>query len=248
MKRTPPKDLSLMPKRVEFDPKKAYQKKQLAEIGTVSIIWNQMEATIDFLGSHILFFTSPFYVKLGLVNALNLTSKIELLRVCAKHPKILDDKAKSCIESALLAVIEYRTYRNAVIHHQIYDHKKGIGLYINERGKPSQILVSFEALSALSKRLIILKQELIEIDLLFRLELSPPGSIQISDPKTGKPVADLQRALREQAVPEQTRRVLRYQKERLSLPQLPLFPDARRVRPKKVDAKSRRRSSEKDRA
>ncbi len=130
MKRIPPKDLRLHPKRMEFDPKKAYQKQQLAELGAISIVWNQLEAQIDYLGSHILFRSSPFRVVLEVNKTVGLSGKIALLRTAASQAKILDEPAKKCVDIAFRGVAEYRTYRNAVIHHHIYDYKKGIATFL----------------------------------------------------------------------------------------------------------------------
>jgi hypothetical protein len=248
MKRIPPRDLELRPKRYEFDPKKAYQKKQLAELGAISIIWNQVETQIDYLGSHILFMPSNLWVKAELSNVVSMTGKIALIRTCLEHAHILDDDAKKTIEISLQGVVEHRKYRNAVIHHQVYDHKKGIGSFIAENGKPYQVMITYEALSGLYRRLELLVKEVTSISGLLMLEVSPPGFVRVMDPKTGKPDTDQPKALRERAVPAATKEVLRHQQDRLSLPPLPLFPDARRVRPKKAAVKTRRRRAEKGRA
>jgi hypothetical protein len=65
MKRKAPTDLSLRPQKFEFDPKKAYTAEQLAEIGAITLKWNQIEAHIDFIGSHILFSKTPFWLQIG---------------------------------------------------------------------------------------------------------------------------------------------------------------------------------------
>jgi hypothetical protein len=239
--------LALRPSRYEFDPKKAYQKKQLAELGAISIAWNQVEGQIDHIGSQILFRKSPFYVWLELNDVVGLTGKLRLIRACVSHAEILDEPAKRCIETALQGVSDYRAYRNAVIHHHIYDHKKGIAGFIAENGKAYQVLVTFEALSGLYKRIELLKNEVSQLAPLLMMEATP-DLIRIHDPKTGHPELDQRKALRERAVPQATKEVLRYQTERLSLPPLPLFPDARRVRPKTEGAKSRSRPSGKGRA
>jgi hypothetical protein len=238
MKRVPPKDMRLRPKRFEFDPEKAYKKKQLAKMGALSIAWNQVESSIDWLGSWILFPASPFYLKLEAQDVISFSGKVALLRACATNAKLLNDEAKRCIKLTLDGVLECRTYRNAVIHSHIYDHKKGIASYTAENGKPYQVMVSYEALSGLYDRLVLLKRELMEIDLLLRMELEPTA-IKMISPTTGQPEFDQRRALLERGVPNTTRQVLHHQKERRSLPPLPLFPDARRVRPKKADAESR---------
>ncbi len=62
MKRKPPEDMRLRPAKFEFDPKKAYTSDQLAEIGAISLRWNQIEAHIEFVGSFILFNKLPFWL------------------------------------------------------------------------------------------------------------------------------------------------------------------------------------------
>jgi len=66
MKRRTPNDLSLRPARFEFDPKKAYTTEQLAEIGAITLKWNQIEAHIEFVATFILFTKSPFWLRLSI--------------------------------------------------------------------------------------------------------------------------------------------------------------------------------------
>ena len=75
MKRRAPRDLSLRPARVEFDPRKAYTTDQLAEIGAITLKWNQIEAHIDFIGSHILFPKAPFWLRIATDKALSTESQ-----------------------------------------------------------------------------------------------------------------------------------------------------------------------------
>lgn len=245
MRRRTPSDLSLMPKRTEHDPKKAYQKKQLAEMAVIAILWNQIEAQVNYLGSHILFYPGPFYLQLEANKTIGTPSKLKLLRKCAAHARILDQPAKKCIEVALNAYSEFSTYRNALIHHHIYDPKKGIATYVDQSGKSYQILVTYEALSGLYTKLTIYHHELIALAELFLMEIAP-DSFSYRD-ANGEKLRDQRKLLHERAIPDATRRVVERQNKRLSLPPLPLFPDAHRVRPKTVAAKSHPRSAEKDR-
>lgn len=77
MKRIPPTDFTLQPQKFEFDPKKAYPPEQLAEIGAIALRSNQIEAQIDFIGSHILFSKTPFpfWLQIATNNALGLEGK-----------------------------------------------------------------------------------------------------------------------------------------------------------------------------
>ncbi len=75
MKRKPPEDMRLRPAKFEFDPKKAYTSEQLAEIGAISLRWNQIEAHIDFVGSFILFNKLPFWLIVS--TAKNLSGELQ---------------------------------------------------------------------------------------------------------------------------------------------------------------------------
>ncbi len=229
MKRRPPDDLSLRPARFESDPKKAYTKEQLAEIGAITLKWNQIEAHIEFIATWILFTKSPFWLQLSINKALSAKSKLNFLKECLKHSRLFDDKAQSCIADCFAQVEQCRAYRNAIMHHHIYDHEKGIGSYIDESHSPYQILVSIEALKALYGILCSLLDELREIDLLFRLETDAqrPGRL---DKKTQKfhPLSDIE--LKKIVIPEHTKRILDLQKYRKDLQKLPKFPDADLIR------------------
>lgn len=229
MKRPSPRHLSLHPAKYESDPKKAYTLEQLAEIGAIALKWNQIEAHIDFVGSHILFAKTPFWLRLATNKVMSEKTKQKLLEECTDRAELLDDRAKSAVSSCFRKIDECRSYRNAIIHHHIYDHKKGIGSYINEKKSPYQILVSIDALSTLYKNMSFLLEELREIDLLFRIETDAqrPGSM---NEQTGEFMPLSLEELRTQIVPEHTRRLEAIQRERKTLPKLPQFPDAELIR------------------
>ncbi len=229
MKRRAPMDLSLRPARFESDPKKAYTTDQLAEIGAISLKWNQIEAHIDFIGSFILFTRSPLWLQLSIDKALSTKAKLALLRECVKNATLLDHSAKQCIEDCFSQVDQVRAYRNAIIHHHIYDHEKGIGSYIDESRSPYQILVSIDALQLLYGILCILLDELQEIDLLFRLETGAqrPGRL---DTSTGQFRSLDDDELRRSALPQHTKRIMALQESRKEMQRLPKFPDADLIR------------------
>ena len=141
----------------------------------------------------------------------------------------LDDKSKHCISDCFAQVEQCRAYRNAIIHHHIYDHGKGIGSYIDESHSAYQILVSIDALKALYGILCSLLDELREIDLLFRMETDAqkPGRL---DESTWEfhPFSDNE--LKENIIPGHTKRILALQKSRKELQKLPRFPDADLIR------------------
>ncbi len=229
MKRKPPANLGLRPVRIEFDPKKAYTVEQLAEIGAIAVRWNQIEAHIDFIGSFILFSKSPLWLQIEVGKKSSSNTKIGLLEKCLEKAELLDDKSKQCITDCFQQVKQCRSYRNAIIHHHIYDHEKGIGTYVDESSSPYQILVSIDALTALYGLLCALLDELRGIDLLFRIETDAqrPGKV---DKATGTFQPFDADTLRKTIIPDHTKRILALQKTRKELPKLPKFPDAELIR------------------
>jgi hypothetical protein len=230
MKSRAPRDLSLRPARFEFDPKKAYTPEQLAEIGAITVRWNQIEASIDFIGgSLILFPKSPFWLQIATNKALSTKAKLGLLKEGVKHAEFFDDKAKHCVADCFAQIEQCRAYRNAIIHHHIYDHEKGIGSYIDESNAAYQILVSIDALKILYGVLCSLLDELREIDMMFRIETDAqrPGKM---DPNTREFQVFSDDYLKSTIIPQHTKRLSALQKSRRELQKLPRFPDADLVR------------------
>jgi hypothetical protein len=229
MKRRTPDDLSLQPARFESDPKKAYTTEQLAEIGAISLKWNQVEAHIDFVGSFIMFAKSPFWLRLSVDRMLGSPKKFQLLKECLERAELLDATTQQCIADCFAQIDQCRAYRNAILHHHIYDHEKGIGSYIDESRSPFQILVSMEALKALYGILCSLLEELREIDLVFRIETDAqrPGRL---DKTTGEFRQFGVDELKNRILPEHRKRLVALQKARKELPKLPQFPDSDFIR------------------
>ena len=229
MKRRPPSDMSLIPERFEDDPKKAYTVEQLAEIGAITLKWNQIEASIDFIGSFILFSKAPYWLRIATDRAIGTNGKLRLLRECIIHATLLDNQAKNCILDCFAEVEQCRAYRNAIIHHHIYDHAKGIGSYVDESKSNYQILVSIDALRTLYNILRSLLLELREIDILYRIETDAqrPGRL---DEKTGKFHVFDDEYLKTKILPENVERISKLQDQRKAIQKLPHFPDADLVR------------------
>jgi hypothetical protein len=229
MKRRAPSDLKLRPARFEGDPKKAYTTEQLAELGAITLKWNQIEAHIDFVGSFILFTKVPFWLQVSTDKAISTKGKLGLLRECMKNATLLDDRSKQCIADCFSQVEQVRSYRNAIIHHHIYDHEKGIGSYVDDSHSAYQILVSLDALKLLYGMLCTLLDELREIDLLFRIETDAqrPGRFDRATSQFHYLDDD---ELRRNIIPQHTKRILALQKSRRELQKLPKFPDADLIR------------------
>jgi hypothetical protein len=197
--------------------KKAYSKDQLAEIGAIALIWNQVDSYIDFI--LLVALNIPIGLWLDVTKRINgMDGKLAILRNRAAQSRILTDEARACIKSALDAVAEYKTYRDAIVHSLVFDADKGIAQRIGSRAENHQILVTMEALSALYQRLVLIQAELRQVDLLFRLA-DEAGAAAVY-----RGVADPSRLRRERDVPAVNAQVLEHQNRRLSLPPLPEFP------------------------
>jgi hypothetical protein len=228
MKRIAPTELSLRPKKFEFDPKKAYSAEQLAEIGAIALRTNQIEAQIDFIGSHILFSKTPFWLQMATGNALNLAAKLDLLRECLNRSVLLDDRAKHCVSDCFAEVLQCRAYRNAIVHHYIYDHEKGIGTFIDQKKKAYQILVSLDALTTLYSIMCSLLDEVREVDMLFRIETDAQRPGRMDNNRRFQKFDEA--FLKSDVIPDIIKRILELQKARKVLHKLPHFPDADVIR------------------
>ncbi len=210
------------PGRIEEDIKKALTAEQLAEIGAISLKFNQIESLVEFILVVILDVPPPLWWEV--VRRINgMDAKLSILRRYYDTNKILTDEAKECLKSALDAVADYKKYRDLIIHCVPYDIDKGIGQHMTTKAEAVQILLTREALAALYERMCILNDELIHADLLFRL-----GSAEGA--KAVYPhVADPSRLRRERDVPAVLALVRQHQNRRLSLPPLPEFPSEEEI-------------------
>jgi hypothetical protein len=198
-------------------PKELFTNEQLAEIGAIVLIWNQIDTFLDFLMYVCL--KMPIYLLWDVTRRFRgVDAKIQILRLAADRNKILDDAAKKCIKLSLDGVAEYKRYRDNIAHSIVYDIDKGIVHTFKQGADLVQTLVTMEALRGLYQRLDLLLKELREIDLLYRLG-DEGGAHAVYH---GEPDPLGRRRTRD--VPAQTVRALRSQQERLSLPPLPEFP------------------------
>jgi hypothetical protein len=217
-----PQPLGTRPGRIEHDIKKALTTEQLAEIGAISLKFNQIEAVVEFILVVILDVPPPLWWEV--VRRINgMDAKLSILRRYYETNKILTDEAKECLKITLDAVSDYKKYRDLIVHCVPYDVDKGIGQHMDTKAKAMQILLTKEALSALYERLCILNDELIHADLLFRLGNAEGAKAvypRITDPS---------RLRRERDVPAVLALVRQHQNHRLSLPPLPEFPSEEEI-------------------
>jgi hypothetical protein len=199
-------------------PKELFGNEQLAEIGAIVLIWNQIDTFVDFLTYVTL--KPPIYLLWEVARRFRgVDAKIQLLRLAADRNKILDDAAKKCIKTALDGIVDCKRYRDNIAHSVVYDIDKGIVHTFKQGTDLVQTLVTMDALRGLYQRLDLLLTELREIDLLYRL--GDEDGAHAVYPEERDPLA----RRRSRDVPIQTARALQCQNVRLSLPPLPQFPD-----------------------
>jgi hypothetical protein len=150
------------------DPKAAYSKEQLQEVGAVTLIWNQVDVFLDWLLWVAL--NLPFPVGLEVTSRMSgIEAKVDILRKIARRAELLNEEARAAIKQTLDGVIECKRYRDNIVHSVPYDIDKGIAHRRNRRAELHQSLVTLEALTGLYERIRLLLDELREVDLLHRL-------------------------------------------------------------------------------
>ena len=225
MKRRTPDALSLRPLKFESDPKIAYSQQQLSEIGAIAIKWNQIEAHVEFISTFILLNKSPLWLRISISEKINSKNKLDILKEFLAHTHLLDADVTNRINQCIAKIAECRSYRNAIIHHHIYDHEKGIGSHIDYSNSTYQILVTIDALSILYKNLCCLLDELREVDLLIRIETDAQRPGQLNQ-KTGEFKAFDDQTLKTKVIPLHLEKLKSLQKKRQDITPLPRFPDA----------------------
>jgi hypothetical protein len=123
MSRSMPKDAR--PGRRPEDPREAYTQEQLAEVGAIVLIWNQID---NFLNWLIYITLQPPALMIWEIGRRlrGAHAKIELLRIAAARAKLLTDDARECIKYTLDGVLECNKHRDALVHSFPFDADKGI--------------------------------------------------------------------------------------------------------------------------
>lgn len=193
---------------------------QLAAIGAVAIAWNEMELFVNY--SLCVSAWMPWPLVLEVSTRINgLEGQIAIIREAMKlHSRmgLIDDEAASHIGKSLNAVVDYKKYRDAVIHARVLDSEHGIGELIRRQGKQEEVLLTVEALDALYNRLTLLRDELVLAFLIFQtIYRSQPSNVSGGGQTNKQSLA--------QAIQAYMVQYRLHQQDRQSLPPLPEFPD-----------------------
>ncbi|MEJ0062594.1 MAG: hypothetical protein WDO70_05185 [Alphaproteobacteria bacterium] len=202
------------------DVKQNLSQEQLAAIGAVTIAWNEMELFINYLVCVCAWI--PWPLVLEVTTRINgLEGQVQIIRKSIElhaRMKLIDDETVRNVGRSLDAILEFKKYRDAVVHARVLDSAHGIGELIRKQGKQEEVLLTVEALTGLYDRLALLREELVLAFLIFRtIYRSAPLDSSRDDRPNKQSLA--------QAIQAYTAQFLPHQQARLSLPPLPSFPD-----------------------
>lgn len=194
------------------DVRENFSPAQLEAIGAVTIAFNEAEIILDIVLGHSLDINAEMWFEISTrINGID--GKVAIIRKSSEiWGDVLNEEIFDLIENTLSSFLECKTYRDAVIHARAFDTLGGIGELMRRHGKKEQVLLTAEALNGLYDRLIILRQELICIAMLF------------SNARFAPYLAGLDRQQPAPKVQEYAARLQEYQNDRRSLPPLPAFP------------------------
>ena len=147
--------------------RKDFSEEQLAGIGAVAMAFNECESIIDAL----------LIVALGGIPAQlfdevmtrfgGLDVKVDIAKKAAANVLGFEKANLAAVVAALDELLEYKRYRDAIVHAKLTNRKSGIGLVFKRGGKAYEILLTAKALNALYQRLWSLKKDLDTISVTF---------------------------------------------------------------------------------
>lgn len=207
-----------MPHESNGYPKIDLRPEQLSGIGAVAIAWNIVEDIIQ----------DMFNATTGLPHALwlEVSSRIngfdgivEVIRIAARTRLRMTPDALEILSNSLGDAKEYKSYRDAIIHAQVYNATLGVGITYQRRGRVIQVLLSEQALDGLYDRLVLMRDELMRM-----LQLAFSIGLYLRQlPITEEP--DVPQLLSGQGAQSLIARSREHQNARRSLPPLPKFPE-----------------------
>jgi len=217
-------------------------KRQLRNIGAVSIAYNEAEATLDLF--------LQFALRLWPGVAGEVTSRINGADgKIAIAKKAIADLSRSSgfgvsqhIPDLVTKSLEHdgfallKQYRDAVIHAHKFDVPTAIARTSTKRGKPYEVLMSATALKGLYDRLVLVRNELWEACTLaavlsqIDMWLIIAHNVGAINSAVGKKMFLRRKAQTERDIRVATSRYRRHQNHRLSLPPLPKFPSEYQLR------------------
>ena|ERR1700733_2448918 len=201
---------------------------QLAWIGSVTLAFNEVETLLDLILSVCFSLGDATHEVTSRINGID--GKIELAKIGIAQLKANDEFRHLLAETlgengfALL-----KKLRDRIIHARIIDAATAIARSPAQRGKFDEILLTEKSLEAVYERLEFTRLELSEADrittwLWLNVFIEPIERISAISP-VNRAVAELRKSESESGIKGALSRYQQHQKDRLSLPPLPKFPD-----------------------
>ncbi len=72
----------------------------------------------------------------------SLEASMEMLRIRANTSKLLNEEAKQSVKFCLDGIVEYKKYRDDIVHSHIFDVDKGIAVRVWYNTQVYQVLVT----------------------------------------------------------------------------------------------------------
>jgi hypothetical protein len=186
---------------------------QLKNFAACCLVWNRIENAINV--SVCFSLAIPPTLRLDVVSRINgLDGKVAIVRAALQKRFKFPEKAYKIFDSALGGALEYKRYRDGIIHAVVTHSDAPIAPTAQRQGRMDEVLITKDALDVLYQHLIALDAEMRDavttihaVDRLARLN-KPGAQKQI-----------------EATIQDGTAQVQSHQRARKSLPPLPEFPE-----------------------
>jgi hypothetical protein len=219
-----------------YDIRMEFSKEQLAGVGAMAFMWNEIEAMLNLLLCVCLMLPPALWREVH-TRIHGIDGTIAIIR--AASALIFYNRGgwiENAITDTFAAATQYKGYRDTIIHSRIIDVNSGIGEMSIRRGKIEEVLLSTDALNRLYEHMWHLHREIMELVTFFehwrdravgggadrqiasRLAAMDEGKYGVTTLiGTGAPPD-------EQGLQDAIARYQHYQRQRKSLQPLPSFP------------------------
>jgi hypothetical protein len=191
-----------------------YCRDQLAGIGEIAMIWNEVEFLLDTMVGSALVLSKG--MEANITSRLGFDPKKDLAQEIARDA-LLPQAAIAAIKDTLIDLNEHKQFRDAIVHARVSDRSKGIGQIVKRGGITFESLLEAKALNALYDRLLLLRLEMEALVQIYYVIGRASGAGM-----RGAPGPEKQR--REREVLKWTIQAQAHRSTRLALGPLPKFP------------------------
>lgn len=204
---------------------KATSTEQRASIGAVVLAYNEAQSELHKLAGSAFAFVSigPAYAVTSRINGTD--GLIQIIKQAVEALQLPEEQSK-LFDAALSeeGFPNLKKLRDAVIHAELSDSGTEVGVAPGARGARQEVLLSSDALKGLYERLVFVKWELTQLEIIMSCQ-----KLLKAYPMLFGPLDDQRRSLSEQDIQDAIARCQSHQRQRLSLPPFPKFPEPPQV-------------------